>query len=333
MIELNRLIPLRLTEPGTALLLCLLLLFHAVAVNADEANDTWRSLNVVDADTVDWDERFSMGKHRRSKGKVLYSNEDGAALLYINFVPGWDAYLTNRHYHDFHEWGYVLEGNFMHYEFVSPAQTLGSLVRMRKGTWMSRPAYSIHANRADVMAWQKIPPASVHLAFSSGGETLSLDPESRRYKDTWKDVKHWTNPHIQHSAVPEEMEWETDRELPGVSIKWLSDDWQGGFRSVLRYAPPGWSHPGAPQRVYFNKAQRFHYILYGDLKVGTAANPGAAGQHVVVNKDYFIDQPPKSIWGWPEGPLTENGAMWLEVTYAEGTRVGNGPIEAPVRLQ
>ena len=331
MIALHRI--LRLPPAPAALSAFLILFTHAVAINAGESDDAWRSLNVVDVNTVDWDERFSMGKHRRSKGKLLYTNEDGATLLYINFVPGWDAYLTDWHYHDFHEWGYVLDGNFIHYEFVSPAQKLGSMVRMRKGTWMSRPAYSIHGNRSEVMTRQKITPASVHLAFASGGETISLDPESRRYSDSWKDVKHWTNAHFQHSAIPEEMEWETDKELPGVSVKWLSDDWQGGFRSVLRYAPPGWSHPQAPQRDYFNNAQRFYYILYGDLKVGTAAGPDDDGQHVTVRKDYFIDQPPKSIWGWPEGPLTENGVMWLEVTYAEGTRVGNGPIEPLSRLR
>jgi hypothetical protein len=35
-----------------------------------------------------------------------------------------------------------------------------------------------------------------------------------------------------------------------------------------------------------------------------------------------------SIWGWDEGSLTDKGAMWLEVTYAQGTRWGSGSIEA-----
>ena len=36
-----------------------------------------------------------------------------------------------------------------------------------------------------------------------------------------------------------------------------------------------------------------------------------------------------SFWGWGEGPLTEKGAMWLEVTYADATtQRGVGPIEA-----
>ena len=331
MIEPNRIPCLRLA--CTALSLCLLLFTTTTAVHGDESDGVWQSLNVVDVKTLEWDDRFRMGKHRRSKGKLLYSNADGATLIYLDIVPGWDAYLKDWHYHDFHEWGYVLEGNFIHYEFVSPVQKLGSMVRMRTGTWMDRPAYSIHGNRSDVMARQKIPSSSVHLAFASGGETISLDPESRRYNDSWKQVKHWTNAHFQHSAIPEEMEWEADKELPGVSVKWLSDDWQGGFRSVLRYAPPGWSHPQAPQRSYFKKAQRFYYILFGDLKVGTAAGPNDASQTILVKKDHFIDRPPLSIWAWQEGPLTENGVMWLEVTYAEGTWVGHGPIEPPSRLK
>ena len=301
------------------------------ATNAETVNE-WRSLNTVDVNALEWDERFRMGTKDTTKGKLVYSNSEGAILFYVYFAPGWDAVNKHRHFHTFQEWGYVLEGDFPLYEFVSPAQKMGTLVNMRAGTWMDRPAYSIHANREDAMERQKIPPSSLQLLFAEGGKNVSLNPESPMYSDSWKDVKQWTRANFQHTATTEVMEWEDDKELPGVSVKWLSDNWQGGFRSVLRYAPPGWSHPGAPVRSYFQKAQRFFYILYGDLKVGTADGPDDAGQSIVVKKDYFIDQPPMSIWGWQEGPLTETGAMWLEVTYAEGTRVGGGPIEQPSLL-
>ena len=328
----NRVSSLRLLVLGSVVSLYLLFAGKVLLAREAAPDSTWKTLNVKDVATLEWDDRYRMGKLGRSTGKLLYSNLEGATLAYINFVPGWDAYLKDAHYHDFHEWGYVLEGNFLIYEFVNPTQQMGTLEHMRAGTWMDRPAYSIHGQRADVMARQKIPPNSVHLAFAEGGETISLNPESRRYSDSWQDVKQWTRANFQHSATTEVMEWEDDKELPGVSVKWLSDNWQGGFRSVLRYAPPGWSHPGAPVRNYFKKAQRFFYILYGDLKVGTANGPDDAEQSIVVKQDYFIDQPPMSIWGWQEGPLTESGAMWLEVTYAEGTKVGGGPIEQPSLL-
>ena len=313
--------------------MCSAALFCLLACGAPGADTSqeWRPLNIVDVDTLEWDDRFRMGNVGTSKGKLLYSNEAGALLFCVFFAPGWDAYTKDRHYHTFHEWGYVLEGDFLLYEFVSPAQETGSLVSMRPGTWMDRPAYSIHANRADAMERQKVTPGSLQLLFAEGGENISLNPESRMYSDEWKQVQQFYNAHFQHTARPDEMEWESDRELPGGSIKYLSDDWQGGFRSVLRYVPPGWSHPDAPKRSYYKNAQRFYYFLYGDLKVGTFDDPADGGEKVV-EKDYFVDQPPMSIWGWPEGPLTETGAMWLEVTYAEGTRVGRGPIEQPSRL-
>ena len=63
------------------------------------------------------------------------------------------------------------------------------------------------------------------------------------------------------------------------------------------------------------------------MKVRASEGPNDAGRNMTITKDSFIDQPAKSIWGWDTGPVTNSGCMWLEVTYAEGTRIGNGPIE------
>ena len=301
--------------------------FSNIQAQDEELSTDWKTLQVVDVNALEWDERFRMGKKGTSTGKLLYRNDSGAIMFYVQFAPGWDAETKDRHYHDFHEWGYVLEGDFILYEFVSPEQTMGSLVDMRPGTWMDRPAYSIHGNRADAMQRQKVTPGSLQLLFAEGGKTISLNPNSKMYSDEWREVKQFTNAHFQDTATTEAMEWEEDVELPGVSVKWLSDDWQGGFRARLRYAPPGWTHPRAPERTYFEKAQRFIYVLYGDMKVRTSEGPNDAGRNMTITKDSFIDQPPRSIWGWDTDPVTNSGCMWLEVTYAEGTRIGNGPIE------
>ena len=285
------------------------------------------TLRITDVNAMEWDDRFRMGKKGTSSGKLLYRNADGALLFYVRFAPGWDAETRDRHYHDFHEWGYVLEGNFIIYEFISPAQHKGSLVNMHPGTWMDRPAYSIHGNRADAMQRQKVPPGSLQLLFAEGGKTVSLSPDSKMYSDDWRAVKQFTNAHFRHTATTEVMEWEEDAQLPGVNVKWLSDDWQGGFRARLLYAPPGWVHPRAQERTYFDKAQRFIYVLYGDMEILQSAGPDDAGRKITLGKDFFIDQPPGSIWQWGAGPVTESGCQWLEVTYAEGTRTGNGPIE------
>ena len=317
-----------LLGPGLMLGLTLLLMAPLpLGAQGTAASGPWTSLNVKDVNAMEWDDRWRMGNQGTSQGKQLYASKEGAFMLYVYFAPGWNAINVDPHYHDFHEWGYILEGDFPIYEFVSPQQKTGTLVSMRAGTWMDRPAYSIHGNRADAMARQKVPPGSVQLVFAEGGRTVSLNPKLSMYSNDWKKVKQFNHAHFQHTASTEVMEWEESEELPGTSVKWLSEDLQGGFRARLRYAPAGWQHSGAPQRSYFKKAQRFVYVLFGDLKVWTSKGPEGSGETMILQKDYFVDQPPMSIWGWPAGSLSERGAMWLEVTYAEGTRVGRGPIE------
>lgn len=37
-----------------------------------------------------------------------------------------------------------------------------------------------------------------------------------------------------------------------------------------------------------------------------------------------------SIFGLDEGAISEEGCVWLEVTYAKGTSIPNIPVEDPV---
>lgn len=306
--------------------LFLTVVLFACSLNFAGAEDAWRSLRVLDANALDWDDSWA-GLRGTSQGKKLFSSDSGAFMLLVEFDQGWDAVNKGRHFHDFHEWGFVLEGDFLIYEFVSPAQEKGSLYTMRPGTWMSRLPFSIHGNRADAMDWQQVTPGSRQLVFIEGGKNYVLDPEHKWYRPDWQNITAFTQPRFQNTALPGVMEWEQSVELPGAKVKWLSDDIDGGFRSQLVYVPAGWSRPDGAQKSYFEKAQRFVYMLSGDLKVQVVEGPDDAGKSVTLRKDYFVEQPPKSIWGWGEGALSEKGAMWLEVTYAEGTRWGNGPIE------
>jgi hypothetical protein len=314
---------------NVVLTVCVCTLLWTLATGNAEAKDKreWVPLGIVDVNSLPWDERFRMGSKQTTKGKLLYTNKSGAILFYTHFSPGWDAVNKDRHYHNFAEWGYVLDGDFLLYEFVSPNQKKGTLVEMRQGTWMYRPAFSIHGNRSDAMERQRVTPGSTQLLFAEGGKNYVLDPDSPMYTDDWKTVKQFYQPHYQQTATPEVMEWEEDAELPGVLVKWLYDGMAGGFRAKLRYAPPGWHHSGGPERSYYDSAQRFMYVLYGDIKILNASGPDDPGKIVVATQDFFINQPPKSIWAWGEGPLTDSGVMWLDVTYAEGTKSGGGLIE------
>lgn len=310
---------------GFRLVLFFALMSPTGSFGADD--ESWRTLRIVDVNALEWGDAWK-GLNDTSRAKMLYQNESGAFLLYIDFDAGWDAINKARHYHDFHEWNYVLSGDFMIYEFVNPTQEKGTLVPMRPGTWMSRPPFSIHGHRADAMQHQRVTTPSVQLAYVEGGINYSLDPSSKWYSEEWKNVKQFTQARFQDTATTVYMEWEDADNLPGASVKWLTDDMRDGFRSRLVYVPAGWKHPGGASKSYFEKAQRFVYVLFGDLKISASNDPDDDGQSVTVFKDYFVDQPPMSLWGWDEGSLSRKGSMWLEVTYAdETTQRGVGPIE------
>ena len=299
-------------------------------VSANEIRD-WNKMPFIDVNAMDWEEMWT-GLKETSRGKKLYSNDQGAFMVYLEHDHGWDSLNKSRHFHDFHEWGYVLNGNFLIYEFVNGEQQSGSLYNMKAGTWMSRPPFSIHGHRADAMKHQRVTPGAVQLAFSEGGKSYSLDPTNKWYSPSWKEVPQFTHPHFQDTATPQGMEWEDDANLPGASVKWLSDHGEGGFRAKLYYVPPGWQYTGKAKTTYFGKAQQFYYVLFGDLTVLSQESPNGPVKNTTVQKDFFINRPPKSLWTWGEGKLSSKGAMWLEVTYAQGARVGNGPIEKPIIL-
>ena len=299
-------------------------------VSANEIRD-WNKMTFIDVNAMDWEEMWT-GLKETSRGKKLYSNDQGAFMVYLEHDHGWDSLNKSRHFHDFHEWGYVLNGNFLIYEFVNGEQQSGSLYNMKAGTWMSRPPFSIHGHRADAMKHQRVTPGAVQLAFSEGGKSYSLDPTNKWYSPSWKEVPQFTHPHFQDTATPQGMEWEDDANLPGASVKWLSDHGEGGFRAKLYYVPPGWQYTGKAKTTYFGKAQQFYYFLFGDLTVLSQESPNGPVKNTTVQKDFFINRPPKSLWTWGEGKLSSKGAMWLEVTYAQGARVGNGPIERPIIL-
>ena len=303
--------------------LMLMLIFGAnPPIGANEPAKKFQPLRILDVDSMGWDDSWA-GLNGTSRGKLLYSG-GGSLMLLVAFYPGWDAVNKTRHYHNFHEWGYVLEGDFLIYDFVSPIQTKGTKYTMRSGTWMSRPPYSIHGNRPDAMVHQQVTTPSVQLVFAEGGKNYSLDPKNKWYNDDWQKVTEWTHPLYQNSALPESMEWEDTSDLPDAKIKLLSDEIAGGFRARIIYVPPGWRYSGDAPKTYFNQAHRFHYMLSGDLTLGS----GSTGDGTVsIEKGFFVEQPPMSVWHWADGTNTQKGGMWLEVTYAEGTRFGNGPIE------
>ena len=206
-------------------------------------------------------------------------------------------------------------------------------MNMRPGTFMDRPAYSIHGNRADVMEKQIVTPPSTQLLFYESGKTVSLNPENRSYSEEWKSVEEFFSANFQHTSDTNIMEWEEDNELSGVFVKWLSDHTKKGFTAKLRYAPAGWSHPIKNLKSYNESGYRFLYILSGDMNIDIIDDDNNRINTTQAKKDFLITQSPMSIWNWGNNELTKLGVTWLEIQYGKGTTIGSGPIKASIVIE
>lgn len=324
---------------------CLLILSCIVLVSTDfiqnanadhHKNPNWQPLQIINVQDFPWDEnpRF------KSKSKTIFRGPNGSSLIYSQFAPSWDMTppgdSLGSHYHLWHEWGYLIEGDFILHEPVSVDQKHGVLNRFIQGSWLDRPAYTLHGGEWEI-GGMRAQNASILLLFEEGdGSVVTVGPDGDHFKPDfpdkpvpyepdWRAVKQFNHPWMVHSSI--DLEWEPDQKISGRLVKWLSDDRLLGFRAQLLKIPPGWTAPADVEKTYFKQANRFLYVLYGDMQIWQFDNPGDDGNPVTVNKDHFIHQPPYGIWGYGKGPVTTGGAVWLEVTYAKGVAVGGGQIE------
>jgi hypothetical protein len=288
--------------------------------------------------------------------KTIFQSPDGAGtdlpsgqLIHLQYLPTFNSQVPKMggkpHYHEFWEWGYTLKGDSIMPEPVSPYQANGMFYRKTQGGWLTRPPYSLHGGSWVTGAMRNQLPYDLIIFEEGDGHVINVgepgQPGVYRGRDgkgpppgtvgDWRQVKQFARPWLLDST--RDVDWEDDKEVPGRFVKWLDDDMGNGFRSQLVKIPPGWQAPPEWQKTYFENANRFRYMVWGSMKVWTFKNPQDAGKAYTVGEDYFIYQPPRAIWGYGPGPVTDEGAIWLEVTYAKGLKHnGAGPIEAVKRL-
>ncbi|MCY4339537.1 MAG: hypothetical protein OXD47_12225 [Gammaproteobacteria bacterium] len=306
------------------------------------AAEPWQPLQIIDVGNHPWDTspRF------RSKTKTFFKGPNDSSLIYASFAPRWDmnppADPLGSHYHHWHEWAYILDGDFVIHEPVSPHQKSGMLSHFTQGTWLDRPAYSLHGGGWEV-GGKRAQNACTLLIFEEGdGSVVTVGPHGdhfkpdfpdrpQPYRPDWQAVEQFTRPWIVHTTT--DLEWETDSAAPGRMLKWLSDDQQEGFRARLVKIPPGWTAPPQRKAGYYQRANRLIYVLYGEVSIMPRHGSAAAGTQVQLSRDFFVHQPPYSVFGFADGPVTSAGAVWLEVTYAQGLAHGGGRIETPTYLE
>lgn len=302
----------------------------------EAAGSGWSQLEFVNVHEFPVDEKPRFG----TDSKTIFRGPEVGALIYTVFVPPWDTEMRHAspHYHLWNEWGFTLQGDSVLYEAVSPHQKNGMMHWKPQGGWLDRPPYSIHSvNWSNGGGLRSQNPYYLLLYEEGDGSLITIGPDGDHYgvergvrpepyDPNWEDVEQWNPPWLVDSA--HDLEWEEDANVEGRFVKWLSNDRKGGFRAQLIKIPPGW-RPQNPEKSYYQHANVMRYVIYGDMKVWTFDSPRDAGEAVDVREDYFIYQPPRSIWGYGDGPVSEGGAFWLEVTYARGLSHGGGPIEEP----
>ena len=302
------------------------------------ADEQWQPLQIIDVGNHPWDTspRF------HSKTKTFFKGPNDSSLIYAHFLPRWDmnppADPLGPHYHHWHEWAYVLDGDFVIHEPVSPHQKSAMLSHFTQGTWLDRPAYTLHGGGWEV-GGMRAQNACTLIIFEEGdGSVVTLGPNGDHFKPDfpdkpapylpdWQAVQQFKHPWIVHTGT--DLEWETDTRVPGRMLKWLSDDQKEGFRARLVKIPPGWEAPQQHKAGYYKQASRFIYIIYGDLTIMQRHGPADEGTQEQLSKDFFVYQAPYSLFGFPDGPATTTGAVWLEVIYAQGLAIGGGRIEIP----
>ena len=307
------------------------------AQSTDEAAATgWAELEIVDVAEQPWDASSPYGRI-----KTVFARESGN-LKFIEIPPTWTTGLPARggpgneigaHYHDFSEWAYILGGDYVIYEPISPYQRNPIQHRWVEGTWLDRPPYSLHSGDWATGGIRRQNPATLLLFAEGDTPNVFLDSEDRQpvlHAEPDPNVPDYRSISFESPLIVSSgsaLEWEEDTQIEGRLVKWLSDDPEGGFRAQLVKVPPGWSHPEGAHMSYFESAHRLRYILYGDLQISLHDDPDSEGEAMRLEETDFIYQPPRSLWAYDAGPVTENGAVWIEITYANGLARSEGPIE------
>lgn len=303
--------------------------------------EDWQELSIVDVDAFPVDEqpRFY------SKSKSIYRGPGGASLIWAQFNPRFDdappqtSPGLGHHYHHFHEWALVLEGDYVIHEVISPRQRGGAMYQYLEGTWLDRPAYTLHGGSWEIGGMRSQMPCTLLIFEEGDGSVVTIGADGDHFKPDfpnskpdpydpdWEAVERFDRPWIVNSV--QQLGWERDADDPSRWVKWLSDDPKAGFQARLIKVPPGWESETSTAAQWYEKANRFLYLTWGDLRVQRYDAAGDPAELVEASGNWFVHQPPRALLSHGSGAASDGGAIWLEVIYAEGITLGGGPIEPP----
>lgn len=298
------------------------------------ASGSFESVRILDTDNMPIGSR----KGGSWGTKTLFEDPASEGHLQLVYIPPGapGAYV---HFHEFHEWAWIVSGDFTNNESTHPQQVLGPLQRFVAGDFLSRPPFSLHGGelgRQDFMASQI---GSVILIMEEGPveeQTWTVDPacfekndKCRQFYTGYEEVEHWSVPRIIDTL--NDMPFQPVDGSPGLNTKYLVHDPLHGFRATMWYLEAGAETPEQFLPHYYEQAHQFNFIINGDLTIQTFKDSETPAESFTVSQNYSLERPPMSVFGLAEDNATQGGAVWLEVTYAKGTAWTSEytPIEEP----
>jgi hypothetical protein len=145
-----------------------------------------------------------------------------------------------------------------------------------------------------------------------------------KFNPDYTKVTHWSTPRIIDTW--EDMPWQPMADYPGLNVKYLVDDVSHGFRARMWFLEAGAETPDFLRPNYFDRGHQFMFVINGDLNIQTYADEDSPAQAYELGQHYLVDRAPLSIAGLAAEGATAGGAVWLEVTYAEGTTWTDEPL-------
>lgn len=293
----------------------------AASVVLTEADGDWAPLRLVRPELMEW-----QAGAKWDLKMLFHDQETGAHLIMLTVPPGWEGGLN--HYHEWHEWAYILSGDLTNDEFVSPDQHRGARKQFREGDFLSRPPFSLHGIEEGGLRSQ----IGCTLLIQEEGPselTHGVVPKHENFSDRYKSVNAWSNPRLLDTIG--DMLWDDMKDMPGVKVKYLMDN--ANFRARLHWIEAGFKGTDVPSLAtpaWLPSGRQFRYLLFGDLTTNAFARPGASAQTVTATKDHLIDLGPRCISALPEGVATQKGCVWLQIEYGDARGVvSDKAIAAP----
>ena len=285
----------------------------------------WTAARVIHTDNMAWEHDMTWQR------KLLYNNEvSGSHLMLLYVPPGWKGGIL--HYHLFHEWVYVMSGDLTNHDYSSINQKVGYMKQFREGDWLDRPAFGLHADEPGRLPSQI---GSFLMIMEEGTVTLSPDKSSPWYSEDYKKVREWTMPRIVDTIG--DMPWSDEGSVDGLKVKRLADDPARGFRANLFWMPAGWKSSQSREYArayYYEEALEFNFVLVGDMKIQPYQNPKTKTEPIQLGRYSLFHRGPKCISGLMDGTVTQDGCIWLQVSYGNGreAKVSDHPIGQQIRV-